>query len=108
MSNLDVMTKDELLAYGQSLGISPMNANMTKDEVRAAIDAYEAGQGGGNQGGNGGDGPDIGLQTTTTSTKDWLNRALTNPIPGTSNATDYMGRAVVTGNKDYMGRSLVP
>ena len=39
---LDAMTKDELLAYGQELGISPMNANMTKDEIRAAIDQYEA------------------------------------------------------------------
>jgi len=39
--DLDVMTKDELLAYGQSLGITPMNAGMAKDEIRAAIDAHQ-------------------------------------------------------------------
>lgn len=40
---LDAMTKDELLAYGQSLGISPMHQGMNKDEIRAAIDQHEAG-----------------------------------------------------------------
>jgi hypothetical protein len=44
---------------------------------------------------------------TTTMTKDFLNRALFNPVPGTSNATDFLGRAVVTGNKDYLNRGLV-
>ena len=39
---LDAMTKDELLAHAQSLGISPANASMTKDEIRAGIDAYYA------------------------------------------------------------------
>jgi hypothetical protein len=39
--DLDVMTKDELLAYGQSLGITPMNAGMTKEEIRAGIDAHQ-------------------------------------------------------------------
>jgi hypothetical protein len=38
--DLDAMTKDELLAYGQQLGISPMNANMTKEEIRTAIDQH--------------------------------------------------------------------
>jgi hypothetical protein len=38
---LDSMTKDELLAYAQSLGITPANASMTKDEIRAGIDAYQ-------------------------------------------------------------------
>jgi hypothetical protein len=41
-SDLDSMTKDELLAYAQSLGVSPANASMTKDELRAGIEAsYE-------------------------------------------------------------------
>jgi hypothetical protein len=51
--------------------------------------------------------PAIGLQITTTMTKDYLNRPLVNPTPGTSNATDYLGRAVTAGNKDYMARNLV-
>jgi hypothetical protein len=41
--NLEEMTKDELLAYGQQLGISPMNAGMSKDEIRQAIDQHRAG-----------------------------------------------------------------
>lgn len=44
---------------------------------------------------------------TTTSTKDYLGRALTNATPGTSDATDYLGRAVQTGDKDYLGRALL-
>jgi hypothetical protein len=44
---------------------------------------------------------------TTTMTKDYLGRPLVNATPGTSQATDSMGRAVVAGNKDYLGRSLV-
>ena len=39
---LDAMTKDELLAYAQELGVSPANAGMTKDELRAGIDAKQA------------------------------------------------------------------
>jgi hypothetical protein len=42
--DLDAMTKDELLAYAQQLDVSPANAAMTKDELRAGIDAKEAGQ----------------------------------------------------------------
>jgi hypothetical protein len=38
--NLDQMTKDELLVYGQQLGISPMNASMSKEEIRTAIDQH--------------------------------------------------------------------
>jgi hypothetical protein len=34
------MTKDQLLAHAQSLGISPANAAMTKDELRQAIDNH--------------------------------------------------------------------
>jgi hypothetical protein len=41
-SDLDSMSKDELLAYAQELGVSPANASMTKDELRAGIDAKQA------------------------------------------------------------------
>ena len=97
MSSLDEMTKEELLAHGQELGITPMNHSMTKEEIRAAIDA----QGGGAP-------PEAGLLVTTTSTKDYLGVPLVNPTPGTSNATDRLGRAVIAGNKDFYGRNLVP
>ena len=43
-SDLDAMTKDQLLEHAQQLGITPANASMTKDELRAAIDAHQ-GQG---------------------------------------------------------------
>ena len=36
-SDLDAMTKDELLALAKQRGISPANAAMTKDELRAAL-----------------------------------------------------------------------
>ena len=36
--DLDSMTKDELLAYAKERDISPANAAMTKDEIRASID----------------------------------------------------------------------
>jgi len=39
---LDAMSKDELLAYAQQLGVTPANAGMTKDELRAGIDAHQA------------------------------------------------------------------
>jgi hypothetical protein len=42
-SDLDSMSKDELLAYAQELGVSPANASMTKDELRAGIDEHRAG-----------------------------------------------------------------
>lgn len=45
--------------------------------------------------------------TTTTYTKDYIGRLLVNATPGTSDATDYLGRDVIAGNKDYMGRALV-
>ena len=41
-TSLDAMTKDELLAYAQELGVTPANAGMTKDELRAGIDAHQA------------------------------------------------------------------
>jgi len=40
-------------------------------------------------------------------THDYLGVPLVNATPGTSNATDRLGRNVVTGNKDFMGRSLL-
>jgi hypothetical protein len=39
---LDEMTKAQLLEYAQSRGWSPANAAMSKDEIRATIDANEA------------------------------------------------------------------
>jgi hypothetical protein len=40
-ADLDSMTKDQLLSYAQSKGISPANASMTKDEIRASIEDAE-------------------------------------------------------------------
>jgi hypothetical protein len=36
---LNEMTKAQLLAYAQGLGVSPANNDMTKDEIRAGVDA---------------------------------------------------------------------
>jgi hypothetical protein len=36
--SLDDMTKEELLAEAQARGLTPANAGMTKDEIRAVID----------------------------------------------------------------------
>lgn len=38
-SELDAMTKQELLDRARSLGVSPANNDMTKEELRAGIDA---------------------------------------------------------------------
>jgi len=43
---------------------------------------------------------------TTTRKEDYLGRDLTNATPGTSNATDHLGRNVGAGNTDYIGRAL--
>ena len=43
---------------------------------------------------------------TTTHKEDFLGRNLTNATPGTSNATDQLGRNVAASNKDFLGRSL--
>lgn len=45
---------------------------------------------------------------TTTSTKlqDFLGRWLTNSNPGTSQASDFLGRKVIAGDKDFIGRAL--
>jgi len=97
--DLDSMTKEELLAYGQELGISPMNAAMSKGEIRAAIDEHQ---------GDPEQQAGVDLQVTTTKTKDFLGVALVNATPGTSQATDRLGRSVTAGDKDYLGRALVP
>jgi hypothetical protein len=41
-ASLDEMTKAQLLEHAQQLGISPANAAMSKEELRAAIDEHEA------------------------------------------------------------------
>lgn len=45
--------------------------------------------------------------TTTTKGGDFLGRALVNDNPGTSAATDYLGRGVTASNKDYNGQALI-
>ncbi|OFB37969.1 hypothetical protein BA059_16875 [Mycolicibacterium sp. (ex Dasyatis americana)] len=44
--------------------------------------------------------------TTTTKLQDYLGRWLTNATPGTSDATDHLGRDVVSGDADFVGRDL--
>ena len=44
--------------------------------------------------------------TTTTRKEDFLGRNLTNATPGTSDATDHLGRNVIASNKDFLGRNL--
>lgn len=43
---------------------------------------------------------------TTTRKEDFLGRDLVNATPGTSQATDFLGRAVTAGDKDFLGRGL--
>lgn len=43
---------------------------------------------------------------TTTKLGDWLGRRLSNHTPGTSAATDYMGRNIIAGDKDFNGQAL--
>lgn len=45
--------------------------------------------------------------TTTLFLRDHLLRPLVNTTPGTSDATDYIGRDVQAGDLDYIGRPLV-
>lgn len=44
---------------------------------------------------------------TTTKLQDFLGRWLTNGTPGTSDATDHLGRNVVASDKDFVGRALI-
>ena len=41
-SDLDDMTKDELLAYAQGHGVTPANASMNKADLLAGIKAHQA------------------------------------------------------------------
>lgn len=41
-TGLDDMTKDELLAYAQSHGVTPANASMNKADLLAGIKAHQA------------------------------------------------------------------
>jgi len=104
-AELDEMTKAELLAYAREQGVSPANNDMTKDELRAAIDDATAVEP--DDQAETDDEPEVGELVTTTMTHDYLGVPLVNATPGTSNATDRLGRNVVTGNKDFMGRSLL-
>ena len=40
-TDLDAMTKEDLLTHARSLGVSPANATMTKEELREAIEAQQ-------------------------------------------------------------------
>jgi hypothetical protein len=88
MSNLDEMTKDELLEFAHEREISPANAAMSKAEIRESIRAA---------------GEDVEGQATTTATKDYMGRDLITPA---INSKDYMGRATFSA-VDYMGRELL-
>jgi hypothetical protein len=45
---------------------------------------------------------------TTTRTKDYMGRALANATPGTTDPVlDFLGREILAGNLDYLGRALV-
>jgi hypothetical protein len=39
VTGLDAMTKEELLEHARELGVTPANRDMTKDEIRAGIEA---------------------------------------------------------------------
>lgn len=43
---------------------------------------------------------------TTTKLADFMGRALVNPSPGVSQATDYAGRDIGAGDTDYNGVAL--
>lgn len=44
---------------------------------------------------------------TTLKLRDHLGRLLTNATPGTSDATDHLGRDIVAGNLDFVARDLI-
>jgi hypothetical protein len=44
--------------------------------------------------------------TTTTKLADYLGRWLSNGTPGTTSATDDLGRNISAGDKDFIGRNL--
>jgi hypothetical protein len=47
------------------------------------------------------------MASTTTKLGDFLGRSLVNDNPGTSTATDFLGRSATGTDKDFLGRSLV-
>lgn len=49
--------------------------------------------------------PDGG-HALTVYKEDFVGRDLTNTTPGSSDATDFLGRKVAPGNKDFLGRGL--
>lgn len=44
---------------------------------------------------------------TTLNLRDHLGRSLSNTTPGTSDATDHLGRDVVASDLDFVGRDLI-
>jgi hypothetical protein len=46
------------------------------------------------------------MAPTTTRKEDFLGRDLANATPGTTQAKDSVGRDIIAGDKDYLGRSL--
>lgn len=44
---------------------------------------------------------------TTLNMRDFLGRKLSNATPGSTNATDQLGRAVKVGDADSLGRALI-
>jgi hypothetical protein len=90
MSDLEEMTKAELLEHAKSLGVTPANNAMTKEELLAAIEQHQ-------------EGPGVEAQATTTASKDYLGRQLITPAV---NSKDYLGRATSSA-LDYLGRTLV-
>lgn len=44
---------------------------------------------------------------TTLNLRDHLGRSLTNATPGTSDATDHLGRDIVASDLDFVGRDLI-
>jgi hypothetical protein len=85
VTDLDAMTKDELLDEADARGVE-IPSGATKAEIREALES--AGVEG---------------QATTTATKDYMGRALITPA---INSKDYLGRATFSA-VDYMGRTLV-
>jgi hypothetical protein len=43
---------------------------------------------------------------TTMETHDYLGRELTNETPGSSTATDHLGRDIGESDDDFIGRAL--
>jgi hypothetical protein len=90
VSDLQEMTKAELLEHAKALGVTPANNMMTKAELIEGIEQHEAEA-------------SVEGQATTTATKDYMGRLLITP---SVNSKDYMGRPTFSA-VDYMGRTLL-